>query len=272
MQTLKKGFNGYQLKIIALILMTFDHAYQGFYGVIETPQWFNILGRLVAPIFLFMLAEGMHYTHDRIKYMSRLYIASVLMSITNIIINKYTPQPGGFLVHNNIFATMFLITFFIHTGSKIREHIKSKNYKRSVLYLVLLLIPCITQVFLESFTNLVAKKFITTVIPVPFDVEGGIFAILLGIGFYLFRETKLKTSIFYIFYVSGFFSIGALFDPNWSILSIFEGVQWYMIFALVFISMYNNQKGKGGKYLFYIYYPLHIYVLTWLGIAVNYFK
>ncbi|WP_243431748.1 TraX family protein [Clostridium botulinum] len=34
-----------------------------------------------------------------------------------------------------------------------------------------------------------------------------------------------------------------------------------MIFSIIQISLYNGKKGKSNKYLFYIYYPLHIYTL-----------
>lgn len=41
--------------------------------------------------------------------------------------------------------------------------------------------------------------------------------------------------------------------------------QWMMIGVLPILLLYNGQKGKGYKYLFYVYYPFHLVVLYVLG-------
>ena len=38
--------------------------------------------------------------------------------------------------------------------------------------------------------------------------------------------------------------------------------QWIMILALPLILLYNHQRGKKCKYVFYIFYPVHI-ILLW---------
>ncbi|MBQ5325778.1 MAG: TraX protein, partial [Oscillospiraceae bacterium] len=44
-----------------------------------------------------------------------------------------------------------------------------------------------------------------------------------------------------------------------------HSIQWLQILALPVMLMYNGRKGMGLKYLFYIYYPLHIAVLFVVG-------
>ena len=47
------------------------------------------------------------------------------------------------------------------------------------------------------------------------------------------------------------------------LLSFFlGGVQWYSLFAIPLLALYNEKRGKLNlKYLFYIYYPLHLAVI-----------
>ena len=41
--------------------------------------------------------------------------------------------------------------------------------------------------------------------------------------------------------------------------------QWFMILSLPFILLYNGQRGRKMKYFFYVYYPLHVYLLVILA-------
>jgi hypothetical protein len=45
----------------------------------------------------------------------------------------------------------------------------------------------------------------------------------------------------------------------------FKDYQWMMIGALPFLLAYNGQKGKGYKYFFYFFYPIHIFLLYFIG-------
>lgn len=41
--------------------------------------------------------------------------------------------------------------------------------------------------------------------------------------------------------------------------------QWMMILSLPFLLMYNGEKGRRWKYLFYGFYPVHIIILYFVG-------
>ncbi|WP_032506442.1 TraX family protein, partial [Streptococcus mutans] len=44
--------------------------------------------------------------------------------------------------------------------------------------------------------------------------------------------------------------------------------EWLEIFAAPLMLMYNGKRGKGNKYLFYAFYPLHIYLLYTLSVLL----
>ena len=56
------GLSDTTLKVLALVLMVMDHIHYffGFTGLI--PEWFSMLGRLSAPLFLFCTVEGFAHT------------------------------------------------------------------------------------------------------------------------------------------------------------------------------------------------------------------
>ena len=52
-------------------------------------------------------------------------------------------------------------------------------------------------------------------------------------------------------------------------LALGSTTQWFSLAALPLLMLYSGQRGKGDyKYLFYIYYPLHlaaIFVISWIS-------
>ena len=77
------GLNGNQLKVIAIIAMTIDHlAWVGIeeYSQAETPVqiFLHCIGRLTAPIMLYLITEGYYYTRDFRKYLGRIALLAVV--------------------------------------------------------------------------------------------------------------------------------------------------------------------------------------------------
>ena len=99
--------------------------------------------------------------------------------------------------------------------------------------------PVLTQVF----------AIVMLMIPNLFTVEGGIFMVLLGLIFYIFR-TNRKVQ-FLVLIILSFLA----FYTNRT------GVQWMMVFAIIPLYFYNGEKVRGDKNFFYIFYPVHIYIL-----------
>lgn len=269
----KTGFNSFQLKLIALILMTFDHIHYFGSTITVMPAWLHVLGRISAPLFLFILAQGMYYTSNRFKYLLRLYLASLLMALGNSLMNRYLPLPGNAVVINNIFATLFLCGIYICAIEWIITGIKQKQIKSFSRGLLLFLLPIISTVLMlalvttqtdMSAVRLLFIRGIMLLAPSPLFVEGSVAWILLGVAFYFLRSHKTGLTVFYSL-LSLFFLYQAAADGITPVNLFVNNPQWFMIAALPFMLLYNQQKGRSMKYLFYLYYPLHIYVLALLA-------
>ena len=264
---LKKGFDGFILKVLALILMVFDHIHYFSAGIWEAPEWFNMIGRLSAPLFIFMAANGMCHTRNPKKYISRLYIGSAFMVIGNQIVNKYFPLPGGGIVANSIFSTLCIITLMIYAIQKMQKD--RKENKKIVGGIILFLLPVISGVIVMALLSFIQTApsvgpvigIFMAFAPNIMTCEGGPLFVVLGLGFYIFHNSKKKTAIFYLLFCIVILVSG--YNPEFGIMSMFiYNIQWMMVFALPLILLYNGQRGHGMKYFFYIFYPAHIYLFA----------
>ena len=96
--------NTFTLKMIALICMVINHTGLYFPGA---PVWFGWIGRLAYPLFLFCMIWGYHYTRSRGRYLLRLYLMSVFMTVFGCAIDVFLPTEGGYGNHN-IFLPLML--------------------------------------------------------------------------------------------------------------------------------------------------------------------
>lgn len=256
----KKGLTGFQIKLIAMILMVFDHIHAYLNYNKNIPIQFKWVGRIVAPLFIFMTVEGYYHTRNKKKYMIRLYIAQLIMSIGNNFLDKFFPRPDGVMLISSMFKTLFLIVVYLSIVDFLRDAFKDKNISRVLLGIGFLTIPILLSfVIMINISNLpiLFIRIFMLLVPMPLFVEGGIVFIAIGIVLYLFRDNKTKQVISYIIMSivimlsSGNFSVQSLLYTNF---------QWMMIFAAPLMYLYNGEKGRGMKYLFYIFYPAHIYL------------
>lgn len=269
----KKGLNAFSLKIFALILMTFDHIHYMLGSVLPIPVWFNMIGRIVAPIFIFMVANGMYHTSNKVKYILRLYIASVAMSLCNNFVAPLFPHPTDVQLIANIFATLFLITLYIFIGGKVKEAFKSNKLTQAIPFILIGLVPVIVSFILMPLATLLPDgmlwvfAIVNSLVPSIMFVEGGISYVILGIGFYLCGSNKLKQTVFYLVYCVVIFVLNI--GKGINLVALFSiNYQWMMVFALPLILLYNGQRGLGMKYLFYFYYPIHLYLLLFIARAI----
>lgn len=243
--------NTFTLKMIALILMVIDHLGYYFY---ELPIWFRLLGRGSYPLFLFCMVWGYHYTRDRKKYLFRLYLMSIFMTIFGYIINATFPSESGYGNHN-IFLSMFLVGILISTIELFQKDKKKGWMMLGGIFLVQILYYVLPVLF--PFLRTLSGDTLTGLIPNLVLNEYGFEFIVLGVLMYFLKEKKDAFCVMYILFCLGQFSMEML---DYGMI-----IQALMIIALPFMLHYNNQKGPGMKYFFYAFYPAHTFLLFYLA-------
>ena len=94
----KFGLTGTALKTIALVLMVMDHIHYFFEFTGVVPEWFSMLARLSAPLFLFCTVEGFAHTHDRRRYFLRIWLSVLRWALWNFSCSMQGPPPRGRLL------------------------------------------------------------------------------------------------------------------------------------------------------------------------------
>ena len=241
----------FALKITALILMVIDHI--GCYFD-WAPHWFRIIGRGSYPLFLFCMVWGYKYTKDRRLYLLRLYIMSVFMSFFMYTIDTHFVTANGY-GNNNIFVPMLLVGVIISTI----ETFQRDRHKGSLLLAGIFLVQVLYAVLpmFIPFLRSLSGDVLTGLIPNLELNEYGSLFVILGVIMYFTKENKdLFTDIYIIFCMIQF--AGEI--ASYGVVS-----QAFMIIALPFMLKYNNEKGPGLKYFFYIFYPAHTFILFYLA-------
>ena len=86
-----------------------------------------------------------------------------------------------------------------------------------------------------------------------FKLDYGMYGILLIMNFSIFRNDKFK--ILMNFLVLNVFNM--IFPKVFDLVD----TQFFSLISLVFIFMYNGEKGRSMKYFFYLFYPIHFFIL-----------
>ena len=273
-QLMKKGLDGTRLKTVALVLMVLDHIHYFFEFTGWVPTWFNMLGRLSAPLFLFCTVEGFAHTHDRKRYVLRIWaIGTAMAALEFFMIYAGAFRRGdGFYPQNAIFQDLVLLCVIWQGIDWLREKKIAKGAAAiaAVLcwpYMVVAFLLLFPQVQDMPIASAVVAFLMTSPLPMWTAVTDGSWGFLLGgVLLYALRGHRpvqlgvwaLNALLWDL--VLPFAMVHAQADFVWTQMFT-DYYEWFGVAAAVLMGLYNGRRGSGHKQLFYWFYPAHIYLL-----------
>ena len=241
----KRGITGSTLKLIALAAMLIDHigavilepvifqsasAYNGLMvgtDLLYIDQILRLtIGRIAFPIYCFLLIEGFQKTSNRCRYAGRLLLFAIVSEVPFDLAIADTWLSTNY---QNVFFTLFL-GFVVMIGvEKVKEFNLSK-WITGILGIGIL------------FAGMLAADLLNT--------DYGGYGVLCIAVLYFFRGDRKKQILAgSIAFVAGDY--------------LYHGSLTELLAPLGFIpvAFYNGERGLKLKYVFYLFYPIHLLVL-----------
>lgn len=236
-----KKLNGNQLKVIAMIAMLIDHLVSVIFPNYPTDWWIillHIVGRLAAPIFWFFIAEGYTHTKNVKKYAIRLLIFAVISHFAyNFAFGiPFIPFKTSVFNQTSVIWSLFwgLIAIVLMDKSKLPK------WQKTLIFIVIL--------------------------AVSFCSDWSCIAVLAVFAIWDNRGNFKRQMTFMMIWVAMYAIIYAIF-----INTAYGIIQLFVALTIPLLYSYNGEKGKckSLKYIFYIFYPLHLIICGIIRIALH---
>ena len=224
--------DGTMLKIIAIISMVIDHVGDVFFpGAI----WMRAVGRLAMPLFAFCVAEGYHYTKSKKKYLRRL---GAFALISEIPFDLAFSRKIDFS-HQNIMLSFLIAVAALMLYDAVQDGFGPFSGMKQRVRKV----AGIATVLVMSVMSLLLKCDYT------------IFAVISVFLFYVLRERPYPIP-----------QVGGV-----AFLAVTRTMGYYAYtgLSLIPLLLYNSKRGRGLKWLFYVFYPTHLLLIYLIKLIVK---
>jgi len=252
----KVSLDAYKLKWIAIIGMLLNHIFYAFYEIMPLWLFFPLMiaGGLTFPIMGYLVAEGYKYTDNLKKYILRILIFGMIAIPFHILVFQvFMP---------NIMFTIALSIIVLLLNDKIK--------KRLIFWLLFALILLVSAVLsfdwgiigivvvllYHRIRNENKRRIVPPLVAAAFIAFSSVMALisLKGMGPNAMMELY-----------GGAAYIG---DSNYWIANATFSIG--CIAAGLLLLRYNGQRGKRMKWLFYVFYPLHLAILGIIALLLGY--
>ena len=228
------------IKLLACIFMLIDHA-----GKMLFPQLMvmRLIGRLAFPMFAYSIAVGAVYTHDPIRYLSRIALLALIA------------QPLYALGLDHANSAMFAVPFFENPLGALRAFYVHSWEKPSILLSLFLGLSVLTalrrkQWALALFVYILCERFSAF-------LDYGAAGVRLMILFYaLCAYPKAALLLVSAYMISWSRGIGYVFFGH------SFGMRIFALPAVIFCCLPLPRRLRLPRWLIYAFYPAHLIFLA----------
>ena len=242
-ETNRKQLNSNTIKLIAIAAMTIDHiAWAAFPGYPREwlPLLMHLIGRITCPIMCYFIAEGFHHTRDVRKYTERLFLFALISHFCYLYAStdfagwrSFIPFLGGSVLNQT--SVMWSLAWGL-----VMLRVAQRGRVNSRLKPLLVLLIC----------------------AVSFPSDWSCIASLCVMAFGTNRGDLKKQSFWLVLYVALYAAV-----YFFAIDRVYGLLQMGVVLSIPIIRCYNGQRGGNPavnrvmKWVFYIYYPLHLLII-----------
>jgi hypothetical protein len=236
------------IKIIACIAMLIDHI--GFFLFPEI-LLFRIIGRLAFPLFAFLIAEGCKYSKNKSRHLALIFIFGVFFALFYLVYDHK--------IYLNVFLTFSFSISLIYLLQWLKKwtFVQFKVLKALISVFIFAAALAITYILFSFIHFEYGYKGMLVPIAVSLCDTRGVDA----------PDILKKLDNHWIKLLC--FSVALLLL---SVNANFGKYQLYCLISVIILMFYNGKVGnKNLKYVFYIFYPLHIAILALISFLISYF-
>lgn len=249
-----KSLTAADLKILAAVTMVIDHIGYLFFQGSLLYEPLRVVGRLAFVLFCFFIAEGLTHTRHVFRYMIRLLVFAVISEL-----------PFDLMIYRDD------ISFYVQTPAEILEIFSGKQNVLWTLLIGLIVIWLCSK--LHSYWFHIPVVFLGMLATYALATDYKNYGILIIYFFWAFPIGRPEpvgdlTDEYGVFTLQNMKLVISQIACN-----LVGGVrQAFGACALLPLFLYNGEKGKniGGRYFFYLFYPLHMLALTGIYYVVYY--
>lgn len=227
--------SGNQLKIVAITAMLTDHLASTIWPGYDNKTWWligiHLIGRLVAPLMWFMIAEGYRYTGNLGKYLRRLFVFAVLSHFAyNFCFGiSFVPFRHAILNQTSVIWALFCAVVALYVSDDEKRAFPLKKWQKTVFILLL----CILS----------------------FPCDWSCFPVLCTLHIYQNRGNLRRQLLGMMAFLSMYVLVWCLW-----IDVVYGLLQFGVIIVWPFMHYYNGTRGKAKwmKWFFYMFYVVHL--------------